>query len=506
MNKIVLFVCALVHGATFAQPAISWQKSLGGSANDNGFSVQQTIDGGYIIAGETGSTDGQVTGNHGGYDAWVVKLDALGNIEWQKALGGSGHDSATCVRQTFDGGYILAGSSNSNDGQVSGNHGVNDYWVVKLDTDGQIVWQKSLGGSRGEWAYDIQQTLDSGFIVAGVTESDDGDVTGQHGIAGDCWIVKLDNSGTLQWQKALGGSANDVARSIRPTADDGYIFSGRTRSNDGDVSGNHGDEDLWVVKLENSGNIEWQKCLGGTNFDAGYGIVPTDDGGYLTTGLTYSSNGDVTNPRGFGDIWAVKLDQTGAIQWQKCYGGVSADAANTVFAAGNNSFIIAGYSYSDDGNVMENKGNADWWILKIDSAGDIVWQKTYGGTGTEFAMCVEQSGDGGLVAAGHSNSNDYDVSGNHGAHDFWVIKLEPELSVHGFDKADIALYPNPARDRIYIASAQTFTHYAMYDAMGKCVQTGKPGVSVAVDTLVPGWYLVQLSNGQTTTVHKFLKQ
>lgn len=492
---------------TWAQPAISWQKSLGGSANDNGYSIQQTVDGGYITVGETSSADGQITGYHGAYDVWVAKLDAQGQIEWQKALGGSGAETAYCIRQTFDGGYILAGSSNSNDGDVSGNHGVNDYWIVKLDATGTIEWQKSLGGTRGEWAFDVQQTLDSGYVIAGVTESNDGDVTGQHGIAGDYWIVKLDNAGTLQWQKALGGTANDAARSIRPTADDGYIVSGHSRSNDGDVSGNHGDEDIWVVKLNATGDIQWQKCLGGTGFDAGYGVVPTDDQGFLTVGLTYSSNGDVTHPRGFGDFWAIKLDATGNIQWQKCYGGLSTDMPNAVFSAGYNTFVMAGFSYSDDGNLIENKGNADFWVVKIDAAGDILWQKSLGGTGTEFAQSIEQTGDGGLIVAGKSNSNDFDVSGNHGEYDFWVVKFEADiLATHTFQPTVATLFPNPAQEQLSISTEIHFDRYEIYDATGKCLQKGLFGPSIPIATLAAGAYFLRLSNGNTVVTQKFLKK
>lgn len=492
---------------TLAQPAISWQKSLGGSANDNSYSIQQTLDGGYITAGETSSPDGDITTPLGGYDIWIVKMDASGTMEWQKSLGGSGHDAATCIRQTMDGGYIVAGSTNSTDGHVSGNHGLNDYWIVKLSATGQIEWQKSLGGTRGDWAYDIQQTLDSGYIIAGMSESNDGDVTGHHGIAGDYWIVKLDNSGNLQWQKSLGGDANDSALAIRSTPDDGYIVTGRTRSNDGDVSGNHGDEDIWVVKLNNGGDIEWAKCLGGSNFDAATSVLPTDDGGYLTAGITYSSDGDVTNPRGFADYWLVKLDATGSIQWQKCYGGLSFDFAQALLNVGGGNFVLAGYSYSDDGNLIENKGNADYWIVKINDQGDILWQKSFGGSGTDFGNSIEQTADAGLIVAGQSNSTDYDVTGNHGQYDFWVVKLEPDvLNVNSYTGHTAALYPNPVSDRLYIGSAQKFSQYELYDATGKQVALGSAAEFLSVSSLASGWYVLVLSDGDSVVRQKFLKK
>jgi hypothetical protein len=225
-----------------------WQKSFGGSLFDRAYSIQQTTDGGYIVAGESGSTDGDVTGNHGSADGWVVKLDSSGKIIWQKSLGGSSIDFSNSIQQTTDGGYIVAGYSFSNSENVTGNHGDFDSWVVKLNSSGNITWQKSLGGSNRDEAKSIQQTTDGGYIVAGYSYSINGDVTGNHG-GFDSWVVKLNSSGNITWQKSLGGSENDEATSIQQTTDGGYIVAGYAWSNDGDITGNHSSRDYWVVKL-----------------------------------------------------------------------------------------------------------------------------------------------------------------------------------------------------------------------------------------------------------------
>jgi hypothetical protein len=225
-----------------------WQKTLGGTATDSANSIQPTSDGGYIVAVDTESTNGDVTGNHGGKDAWVVKLSATGAIVWQKTLGGTDSDTAGSVQPTPDGGYILASLTQSTNGDVTGNHGVDDAWVVKLDAMGIIVWQKALGGTESDAALNIQPTLDGGYILAGFTTSNDGDVTGNHG-NGDGWVVKLGATGAVVWQKSLGGTSFDMALSIQPTTDSGCILAGFTSSTDGDVTGNHGSTDAWVVKL-----------------------------------------------------------------------------------------------------------------------------------------------------------------------------------------------------------------------------------------------------------------
>ncbi len=209
--KIILTLQFLFFvSMTFSQtaPAIQWEKALGGTGYDYATSIVQTSDGGYIVAGYSYSNDGDVTGNHGSADYWVVKLDNTGSISWQKSLGGSGDDEAASIVQTSDGGYIMAGSSNSNDGDVTGNHGSYDCWVVKLDNTGSVSWQKSLGGTGGDLASSVEQTSDGGYIVAGQSYSTDGDVTGNHGVA-DCWVVKLDDTGSISWQKSLGGSNAD---------------------------------------------------------------------------------------------------------------------------------------------------------------------------------------------------------------------------------------------------------------------------------------------------------
>ena len=253
----LLFFTPLLHAQV--APVIEWQKCLGGSGADLGYGMQQTADHGYVMVGEISSDNGDVSGFHGYYDYWVIKVDSVGNLQWQNSLGGTKYDDGIAIQQASDGGYIVAGGSYSNDGDVTGHHGQEDYWVVKLDAEGNIVWEKSLGGDNYDKAFAVCQTTDGGFMVAGVSNSNSGDVTGNHG-DGDFWVVKLDSVGTLMWQKSLGGSDDDDAYAVQPTSDNGCIVAGYSSSNDGDVSGNHGGYDYWVVKLDALGNTTWKKC------------------------------------------------------------------------------------------------------------------------------------------------------------------------------------------------------------------------------------------------------
>ena len=488
---------------------IQWQKTLGGTGYDYAWSIQPTTDGGYIVAGYTTSTDGDVTGNHGGNDYWVVKLNPSGTIQWQKTLGGTGDDGAYSIQPTPDGGYIVAGATTSTDGDVTGNHGGNDYWVVKLNPSGTIEWQKTLGGTGYDEARSIQPTTDGGYIVAGRTYSIDGDVTGNHG-GGDYWVVKLNPSGTIQWQKTLGGTGNDYAWSIQPTTDGGYIVAGSTYSNDGDVTGYQGSFDYWVVKLNPSGTIEWQKTLGGTGSDVAHSIQPTTDGGYIVAGRTYSTNGDVTGNHGSYDYWVVKLNPSGTIQWQKTIGGTGEDNAYSIQPTTDGGYIVAGYTWSTDGDVTGNHGGSDSWVVKLNPSGAIQWQKTIGGTGGDLAYSIQPTTDGGYIVAGITASNDGDVTGNQGGGDYWVVKLGPDgLATSGFVKNNINTYPNPACTilNLQVANNTSINKIIITDLTGKIVKEQTQNTTtINVENLAQGMYILEAYSGEQKMVSKFVKE
>ncbi|MBN8676662.1 MAG: hypothetical protein J0M29_00465 [Chitinophagales bacterium] len=227
-----------------AQPSIQWQRCLGGSDADEAYSIRQLSDSNFVIAGCALSSNGNVTSNKGVTDFWAIKLSKAGSVIWQKAYGGTNHDRCYASDVSTDGGIILAGQTSSNNINVSGNHGDIDGWVTKLDSEGNLQWQKCLGGSSWDEIWSIQHTNDGGYIAAGRTSSFDGDVTGHHGSL-DYWVVKLSGSGAIEWQKALGGSLLDIGYVVKQAPDGGYIIAGESNSIDGDCTGLHGSTDLW---------------------------------------------------------------------------------------------------------------------------------------------------------------------------------------------------------------------------------------------------------------------
>ncbi|MGX7667603.1 T9SS type A sorting domain-containing protein [Flavobacterium pedocola] len=498
---------------TFSQaPALQWQKALGGMGNEYAHCIVEAAAGEYVMAGYTYSNNGDVSGNHGDADAWVVKVNATGAIVWQKTLGGSGEDWAKRIRKTPDGGFILTGRTASTNGDVTGYHGGFswDCWVVKLNADGTIQWQKALGGGSDDQGYDIQPTSDGGYIVTCGTHSNDGDLTVNHGGL-DIWVVKLNATGAIEWQKALGGTDDDLGGSIQQTADGGYILASNTNSNNGDVSGNHGNTDIWLVKLDSGGTITWQKTLGGGSSDAVQHLEKTTDGNYIVCGYTFSNNGDVSGNHGNYDAWVVKLNAVGTILWQKTLGGVNADQAKYIQQTPDGGFIVVANSKSTNGDVTQNQGDWDYWVVRLDELGTIQWQKTLGGSSYDEASCIEKTTDGGYILTGRTNSYNGDVTGNHGNDDFWVVKLATDnLSTSEFDGIQTILYPNPASNFIKVTTANTASNFSfkIFDVTGKIVLNGlsKFDSPITIERLANGMYLLQMEteNGVRTTA-KFIK-
>lgn len=411
-------------------PQIVWQKCFGGSGEEMAVYIQQTNDGGYIVAGYTGSTDGDTKGNHGVYDYYIVKFNKDGTVKWQKLLGGSKGEVALSIKQTSDGGYIVTGRSESTDGDLKNTvfHGLADYWVVKLNENGDIVWQKCFGGNGFDEAYSIIQTSEGGYIITGFAYSSDGDLIGVNRHSGhDYWIVKLNNVGTISWQKCLGGSADDYPKIIQQITDGGYIVVGYTFSNDGDMIGNHGNADYCIAKLDEDGTLRWIKLLGGKGLDEAFSIQQTTDGGYIVAGSSNSTDGDMTASHGNNNCWIIKLDNLGNIIWQKFIGGSGDDTALSVQQTTDGGYIIAGYSNSTDGDLKDiaNHGKYDCWIVKLDSKGNITWQKCLGGSSDDLGTSIQQTTDGGFIVSGCSMSTDGDLNGipKNGGYDYWVVKL-----------------------------------------------------------------------------------
>ena len=440
MKQAFSILCVIiVTSSVFSQaPAIQWQNTIGGNSDDELYSVHQTVDGGYILGGTSKSIiSGDKTEGHQAQDYWVVKLNSSGLIEWQNTIGGSSDDYLECVQQTSDGGYILGGYSNSN---ISGDKTENsvgsfDYWVIKLNSSGSIIWQNTIGGALEDKLHSIQQTSDGGYILGGESKSDiTGDKTENNFGSSDYWVIKINSTGGIVWQNDIGSFSDEYLNSVKQTSDGGYILAGYTNSGiAGDKTENSlGGTDYWVVKLNSSGVIEWQNTIGGSSEDNLFSAEQTTDGGYILGGWSYSGisadKTDATN--GNYDYWIVKINSLGNIQWQNGIGGSDADYLYSVQQTTDGGYILGGYSRSViSGDKADPKiGGNDYWILKLNSTGTIIWQNAIGGSAGDLIQSphtLEQTVDGGFVVGGYSSSN---ISGDKtensmGSTDYWVVKL-----------------------------------------------------------------------------------
>ena len=499
-----LIVLIISNAKLSAQPNIEWQKNYGGSGYNWVESIQQTTDGGYIVSGLSESNDGDVSGNNGGFDAWIIKLDISGNLEWEKNYGGSDEDIALSIQQTIDGGYIIAGRTKSNNGDVEENQGGVDAWIIKLDTSGNLEWEKTYGGSGWEATLSIQQTTDGGYIVGGWSESNDGDVGGNQGGV-DAWIIKLDISGNLEWEKNYGGSMEDAICSIQQTTNDGYIAAGITKSNDGDVEENNGKYDYWILKLDVTGNIEWEKSYGGSDWDGASSIQQTTDNGYIVAGRTGSNDGDVGGADGWFDYWILKLDTEGNLEWEKKYGGSGWDAAHSIQQTKDGGYIAAGVSDSNDGDVGGDNEEKDAWIIKLDVEGNIEWKKIFGGSGHDWIRSIQQTIDGGYIVAGSTDTD----SGDDFHYEYWIIKLSPvsvgtQTTIHS---QNISIIPNPSIGdcTIYTNDLTGPITIKIFDAFGCCIYTNnKFHQSLNIDGITKGNYYVHITNDKTSYTRKLI--
>jgi len=385
--SIISFLILIALSRTsYAQPDTLWTKTFGGSADEECFSLQMTQDGGYILSGYSESFGA------GDKDVWLIKTDADGDTTWTKTHGGTGEDVGNCVQQTSDDGFIVAGYTRSFGA------GQRDVWLLKTDADGDTAWTKTFGKSGHDHGFSVQQTGDGGYIITGDTFSD---ASGSL----DLWLIKTDASGDTLWTKTFDGTSYERGQSVQQTDDGGYIVTGYTDSHGA------GSTDVWLIKTDELGNEEWTKTYGGDQYDKGYAIKQTSDGGYIIAGFNKSYG------PGIEDVWLLKTDASGDTVWTKLYGGIENDESKSVEQTSDGGYIVTGHETSG--------GSHNLWIIKTDAAGDTSWTKKLGGDQNDFGNAVQQTSDLGYIVAGTTES-----SGN-GKKDIWLIRLahESELSV-----------------------------------------------------------------------------
>lgn len=460
-----------------------WQKSFGGNGVDVLQSVKLANDGGFILAGTSSSS---ISGDKkeackGQEDFWIIKLDAKGNEIWQRTIGGSGQEKLLSIAQTKDGGYILGGTSSSNTAEPDEKGGIDKYGKSE--------------DSRGSLDY---------------------------------WVVKLDTKGEIKWQKTLGGQYVDELKSIEQTNDKGYILGGYSNS---PISGdktqeNFGLNDYWIVKLDEDGNELWQHTLGGDQDDTLFALTQTNDGGFIAGG---NSNSGATNSKSKSnkkgtDFWVLKLGKSGAIEWQETYNHGEKDVLTSIVENTDGTFLIGGYAQSESaqksansvqksvGKKADKEGINDYIALKIKATGEEIWTQTVGSKGDEILKKLFETRDGGYILAGTSIGNaSRDKNTAIGGSDFWVVKLrDNEKKIE--EKEKIEAIPNPAISFTNVIVTYEYLKgtATLFDLSGRSMQTikltGEKTIPVDLSNIPQGIYLIEIKTDVSTDGVKVIKK
>ena len=425
---LLIFLC-LLQTAHAQLPPQQWARKYGGSNVDIPFAIKFTTDGGTVLAGYTDSKDGDI-GSHTNreyWDLWVLKLDRCGTIQWEQSFGGTGYESARDIVQTADGGYIVAGETNSTDGGVvAGYGGTKDIWILKLNASGTLLWQKRYGGTGLDIANHIHLLDDGSFLLAASSSSHDGNITGNHGSAGytDGVLMKIGPTGNLIWSKCYGGSRNEELLDIEIINGRTYL-AGYANSTDGDIPPNQKNYDVWLLAIDENGNKIFSKVYGGSQNDVAYAMTAGVDGTLTLAGYTTSTDGDVSGARGSQDYWVINISTTGKLNWQKVLGGSDADYANSVITDTDGGFIVGGVTYSNDKDVTNSLGDGDYWVVKLNKSGALQWKQNAGGSGTDnLRQIIHQPSLKEFYLCGDSDSGDGDFENGQGETDFGIIKLK----------------------------------------------------------------------------------
>lgn len=487
MKKIYSVCILLFYMSSFAQaPVREWNKTFGSSWEEEPYSIQQTSDGGYIIGGYMYAyvfePNGDVTTSHGDDEFWILKLDASGTIEWQKCFGGSMRDRCVGIFETPTG-YTAVGTSISSNGDVSTTLQPVTCWMLKIDSNGNILSDHSI---RCSYLYNISPTSDGGFLINGNLYVD------TLGMA--CTTVKIDASSNPVW--GISSDGMDLHSSQCP--DGGYIIATQKATNNNDVK---------ITKLNANGNLMWTHTYGGSGNDVPYKVIALADGSYLFVGGSSSSDGGVVAGDGFGDCWVVKLDATGEIQWQtKQFGGTYIDFATAVTQANDGGFIVGGATIESNGSTQTD---IDCLVFKLSAQGELLWKTTLGGENYDMPKQLISTNDGGFALLAHSGSYNGDVLGQHGNTDYWVVKFSSLLSVEDDKANSLSAYPNPVQDylKLQMPDGKIISTVSITDASGKqVVELRGSSTNINVENLAAGIYFLEVVSTDQKFQTKFIKK
>jgi len=519
LSTIILMVLFpfLLPGQSFS---IEWQNCFGGSKWDYAHDIVK-VDDGYLILGHTRSDDGDISHLHGIADMWLVKVNNTGDLLWEKTYGGSKVDGGIRIFEAGDGNFYIIGGSNSSDGDISYNPYPDSYnlWLLKIDSVGNIIWEVIYGGNGDETVWTGTTTDDGGLVALVWTSSSDGDVSNHYGYY-DAWMIKVNSDGEKEWDVTLGSPGQDVGQAIIQTSDGGFLVGISTQLFEGGnitcIPHNSDYSEAILVKLDANLNIEWDRCYGGSNHDGSTALAEVSDG-YIMGGYTRSNDGDVSGNHGGSDIWIVKTGFEGNIIWQKCFGGSKDEDLSTMHIDEFENILIAGVTRSKDGDVSHNHSiseyDTDIWLFKINNQGDLLWEHCFGGIANEqIWFGFHYINENNFVIAGTTNYGpSYDVGcatyGGGVDKDIWVfeVKMDDTTSVITPPSrvSEIKVYPNPATTELWLQLPENIpfaqSQIELYGPTGSLLYKAQPTShfhKIETAYLPKGLYLLRLWDGK----------
>ena len=523
-KKYILIISLIVaFSPLLAQNlAINWQHCYGSDSHETATGLAYHA-GAYYMVGFTEVND---TG-----DVMVIKTDTLGNEIWQRTYGGTQSEYPNGIYSSGED-LIISASTTSEDGDISENPyfpGMSN-WVFKIDTAGNIIWDRVAGGSYTDQLFSSGAANNGGVYTANRTASNDGDVSKYYG-AWDAWFVKYNGDGDIIWDFTLGAEFIDFGFTVLQTSDGGALVGGGTEpEGEGNIDCVPYDyhAEAIIAKLSPEGEMEWQQCYGGSNDDSFKGFFELEDG-YLLSATGGSTNGDCEDCGYHSpgteeyDIWLIRTDLQGNILWHKCYGGYQSEGARNVFQTAYNGFMIFGETkstthYGPNGDITDNpafSGNPTIWAFKIDSVGNLQWERCIGGQGDENLMngVIQKDDDTYIMAAttrGPYPNHDVQCENENGDECFWLMELQ-DLTVDIEDveaaRRSVTLYPNPGQNTIYLdTDVREFT-FTLYNNTGQVVLTKENQKTINTSTLNSGIYFYRITqNGEVLNSGKWVKK
>ena len=500
-------------------PLIEWQRSFGGSELEVPKSIIQASDGSLVIASFAFSNDLDLIDNVDERNVWLMKMTTEGEVIWQKFYGSIGGSlPRLTIRESTDGGFVVATRILAAAQGISCDVTSMQGWVFKVDANGEMVWEKCLGGSEDDGLSSIEQTFDNGYILCGGSRSSDGDLTSNNGW-NDIWVVKLDSEGSVIWSRNYGGTGMEGGIDAIQLIDGNYLVAASGRSDDllfADCNPYFATNDTgFLLKLDQNGDVLWKRCFGGTSTDIIWGVAQDQNGTIWVIGYTYSIDGDIEVHHGQADAWLVKFSSDGQLLANKCYGGTENDFFHDILPM-NDTILVLGYTNSINGDISNNYGSNDVWLVAVQDELELITEKNYGGSDQDHGFGLVESNDGAIAFCASSYSSDFDVTSNYGSGDSWIVKLKPwavgiEEGVYG---PSLSLFPNPANDHLYITLnglSEDEVEIVVIDAVGRVVTSdvlasGTSSATMSLNGLASGTYQIRaITSGSRTLCSRFIK-